>query len=247
MIYLHKLLPVLFSPIVIVTTILVIGLIKNKKIFILSGIFLLYLSSTPIVSNFIWIQFVEKQTRTNPESLPNADAIVVLSGMVSEVSADWGKAVEWSDPDRFFGGITAYKLGKAQTLIFTAGLLPWQSKLTAEGVVLKRFAVMMGLPAKDILITEPAQNTEQEAIEVKKLLMAENPSILLVTSAFHMARAKKIFERIGITVYEYPVDFKQRINDITVMDFLPSSLAIGQSELTIRELIGQLYYGFKNL
>ena len=74
----------------------------------------------------------------------------------------------------------------------------------------------MGISKKDLFTTYPVTNTLQEAKAIKKLLDIEIPlrqkKLILVTSAFHMKRAKKVFEREGITVLPYPVDFKSSKN-----------------------------------
>jgi hypothetical protein len=51
MIYLHKILPILVLPIMLVIIVILIGLIKNKKKLIYIAIGLLYIISTPIFSN----------------------------------------------------------------------------------------------------------------------------------------------------------------------------------------------------
>jgi uncharacterized SAM-binding protein YcdF (DUF218 family) len=51
------------------------------------------------------------------------------------------------------------------------------------------------------------QNTDQEAKAVAKLLNKEVPNIILVTSAFHMPRAQKVFEAAGIVVSPFPCRF----------------------------------------
>ena len=42
------------------------------------------------------------------------------------------------------------------------------------------------------------------------------PSILLVTSAYHMKRAKKTFERKGFKVNPYPVNFKTNPKNVNL-------------------------------
>ena len=183
--------------------------------------------------------------RKNPDNLPTTDAIVVLSGMLIDESTPWGRVVDWGGSGRFFGGVELYKLGKSDKLIFTGGIMPWQEQATPEGVVLKRIAQEMGVPEKSILVTDNVQNTEQEALEVRKLLNIERPLILLVTSAYHMPRAQKIFEHLGFNVVDYPVDFKIHGREITPMDFLPSSNGLSLVDTVIRERIGQVYYWFR--
>lgn len=71
------------------------------------------------------------------------------------------------------------------------------------------------------------------------------PRIILVTSAFHMRRAKMLFERQGFEVEPFPVDFQ--VSDrptTTVLSFLPSAQALAKSEMAMREGVGMLYYTF---
>ena len=68
-------------------------------------------------------------------------------------------------------------------------------------------AISFGISKQNILLTTNVENTDQEAKAVKKLLTSDKPIILLVTSAFHMPRAQKVFEAAGIRVLPFPVDF----------------------------------------
>jgi uncharacterized SAM-binding protein YcdF (DUF218 family) len=247
MIYLHKLLPLLLSPIVIVCILVGYGSVKRKPKVALIGIALLYFFSTPLISDQLF-RFTENYAiKQNPNTLPIADAIVVLSGMLTSVQSSDGIAKEWTDPDRFFGGVELYRLGKSRRLVFTGGLLPWEKHSTPEGVTLKKYAVEMGIPEKDIFVTEEAQNTEQEASTSKKLLNRGKPSILLVTSAYHMPRAKLLFEVRGFVVYPYVVDFKVDASHMTLMDLFPNPHALYLTDMAIREQIGLMYYRIRSM
>jgi len=68
---------------------------------------------------------------------------------------------------------------------------------------------------------------------------------LLVTSAFHMPRSKALFERQGLTVIEYPVDFQVGASSSDPMKYLPSAGALRATDLAIRKLIGRLYYALR--
>ena len=109
----------------------------------------------------------------------------------------------------------------------------------------------MGLPKEDLLTTFPVSNTLQEAKAIKKLLNNEIPSIhkriILVTSAFHMKRAKRVFESEGISVQPYPVDFKSNksfFNSLrNPIKWMPSASYLNKSSNAIREMIGRFIYG----
>ncbi len=75
--------------------------------------------------------------------------------------------------------------------------------------------------------------------------MAQSTKVLLVTSAYHMPRAQRLFERAGLTVIAYPVDFQgEATRNLSVMDFVPSARAFKATEMASRETIGRAYYEF---
>lgn len=247
MIYLHKILPLLVSPIVIVLAVLMFGLYKKRyKFAIILAAGLLYVVSLPLVSSNLFRLIESNAIRLEPADVAQADAIVVLSGMLTWVPTKNGVTQEWADPDRFWGGIELIHAEKAPLLIFTGSKLPWEIGSGNEGDYLKKYAMRLNVPDKKILVTPDVFNTEGEAIEIMKML-AGRQNIILVTSAFHMERAKSIFESKGFTVQAYPVDFKIPEGKTTFMDFFPHAAGIGQTDLAIRELIGRVFYKMKRL
>jgi uncharacterized SAM-binding protein YcdF (DUF218 family) len=154
--------------------------------------------------------------------------------------------IEWGDPERFFGGIALFKAGKAQKLVFTGGKMPWDKAKKTEGEVLKEYAISNGIPSDKILVTKDVEKTADEAVAVKELI-SPSKSIILVTSAFHMYRAKRLFEKQGYEVIPYRVDYKvARNSTVTILDFLPSASNLELTETGIREIIGSLFYLVKN-
>ncbi len=247
MIYLHKILPLLVSPLTIAFALVVYGTWSSRKKVIIATIAALYLLSTPVVSKYLFSLIEGPALRVDPMTLPNADAIVVLSGMIVGVPSTKGIVYEWSDPDRFFGGVELFKLSKAPKLIFTGGKLPWNSQTETEGAILKQVAESMGIPASQILLTGEVINTEAEAKAVRKLLPEPNSSVLLVTSAFHMERSVRLFESQRLKVIPFPVDFHVEIRNTTPMDFLPAADALALTSLALREQIGRTFYRLKSL
>jgi len=231
----------------LVIIVILIGLIKNKKKLIYIAIGVLYIISTPIFSNNFF-KLVEgsgnNDYRKPISAIDSADAIVVLSGMLEINEMGDSTYVEWGDPDRFFGGVALFKAGKAQKLVFTGGKMPWDKAKKTEGEVLKDYAISNGIPSEKIFVTKDVENTADEATAVKELI-SPSKRIILVTSAYHMYRAQRLFEKQGIEVIPYKVDYKvSRNNEIEIMDFLPDAESLKQTETGIRELIGRLIYYF---
>lgn len=210
---------------------------------------LFWLGSTPWVSDYLLRWCEANAVRVAASSMPRAQAIVVLSEGRTLAPGLTGTS-EWNDGDRFWGGIELYRAGKAPWLLFTGGWISWQPELAPEGEVLKVWARSQGIPDSAIQVTSTATNTAEEAAAVAALFPklasvggTRPKTILLVTSAFHMQRAQRLFEQAGLEVLPYPVDFKVSAGEsFNAMKLLPSADAWRFTEMAWRELLGRAYY-----
>ena len=90
------------------------------------------------------------------------------------------------------------------------------------------------------------ENIAEEAMAVKELI-SPSKGIILVTSAYHMYIAKRLFEKQGFNVSHCKVDYKVGGNlKMTLMDLLPSAINLELTENEIREVIGRLFYLVKD-
>ncbi len=263
MIYLNKLLPLVFSPLFVIAILVIVGLVTRKRWLAGLGIVVLVLCSTPIIANpfFRWVE--ADAVRLDAASVAKAEAVVVLSGMQRYVESDIGRESasrpglypEWGEAaDRFFAGVELFQQGKGERLIFTGGLLPWQQEVESEGACLARRAVAMGVDPSRIEVTQEVVNTETEARAIAAMLGskgseqatgADQIKVILVTSAFHMPRAQMIFEEAGFSVVPYPVDFRIAAEGRDPTDYFPDPKALDRTDIAIRELIGRAFYRLK--
>jgi uncharacterized SAM-binding protein YcdF (DUF218 family) len=245
MIYLHKILPLLASPLFAVFFLVLGGIIFRSRKTSLVGLVLLFVCSLPILSDRL-IAYLEKDYQLERASnFHSADAIVVLSGMVRTIQTKNGLDYEWGDAsDRIFAGIDLFKAQKAPLLILTRGKLPWSAG-KPEGEYLFEVAIKGGVAKESIILTKNVENTDQEAQSVKNLLKDKKSKIILVTSAFHMPRAQKVFEAAGVSVIPFPVDFRSGVGKFTVMHLIPSARALRDTSFFVREVIGRIYYNLK--
>ena len=245
MIYFHKILPLIFSPLFFIISLVIFGLIIGSKKISLTGVIILVILSMPIVSDKLIAYLESDYELIKPSKVESADAVVVLSGMVKTIQTKNGLDYEWGEAaDRIFAGIDLFKSNKAPVLILTGGKLPWSIGVP-EGEYLRDVAIDLGVPKKDILLTENVENTDQEAKAIKKILLLDNPKVILVTSAFHMPRAQLVFEAAGINVIPFPVDFIIGAEKLTFMSFIPSAGSFASTSFFVREMIGRTYYSLK--
>ena len=245
MIYFHKILPLIVSPLFIILGLIILGLIIGSKKTSFIGLIVLVICSLPIFSNRLIAYLEHNYQLKNISEVDTADAIVVLSGMVRTIQTNEVLSYEFGESvDRIFAGIDLFKENKAPSLILTGGKMPW-SIGKPEGEYLRDVAIKYGVPRKNILLTENVQNTDQEAKSVKKILTIDAPKVILVTSAFHMPRAQKVFEAVGIRIVPFPVDFRNASSKLTFMHFMPSARSIWETSFFVKEMIGRTYYNLK--
>lgn len=247
MIYLHKILPFFVLPLGLTFVLVVVGVVFRRRRFCIAGLALLWFSAMPITSNVVMRAVEDWEVRLSAEDMPEADAIVVLSGGRGLAPGN-PPVSEWEDADRFFGGIELYRAGKAPLMVFTGGWVPWYPVMEPEGQELIQYAMDMGVPLENLLTTDEVSNTAAEAVAIVDILSARDgthvpPRVLLVTSAYHMRRARLLFERAGLDVIPFRVDFQvSEGRKFTILDFMPQVDYLRQTERALREMYGYLYY-----
>ncbi|MFM9073019.1 MAG: YdcF family protein [Cyanobium sp.] len=243
MFVLSKLLPLLVLPLGLALLFLGWGMARRRWAPVKAAFALLWILATPLTAQGIWRVVERPWQPLRPQAMPSAGAIVVLGGGRHPAPGPL-RRTEWVDADRFFGGVELFRAGKAPLLLFTGGAIALRPGLPTEGEVHLQQAVALGLPSRSLGVTPYVRNTAEEARAVAARL-PRGSRVLLVTSAFHMARAKALFERQGLVVVPYPVDFQARGDwaGPVAQDFrywFPSAEGLEDSSRALREMLGRV-------
>jgi uncharacterized SAM-binding protein YcdF (DUF218 family) len=120
------------------------------------------------------------------DELYPADAIVVIGGD--------------HKPERVAQAAALFEAGYAPVIVISAGTLVLEGEeWLPEAEVMRRQALALGLPAKALLLETASHTTHQNAIYTQAIAQEQGwHSILLVTSAYHSRRARRLFR----VVYE---------------------------------------------
>lgn len=87
-----------------------------------------------------------------------------------------------------------------------------------------------------------SDNTAENArYSAEVLRLAGVRSILLVTDALHMPRARAVFLRTGLKVIPAPTNYQSR-GPLLISDFIPNAAALRNSSYALHEWIGALWY-----
>jgi uncharacterized SAM-binding protein YcdF (DUF218 family) len=244
MLFLNKLLPVFVLPLGVVLLLLLLALWRKKRWPVVTAILLLYVSSTPFVGDRLigWLE--SRQPAVSLGQVEPADAVVVLGGIFGPQVAP-GLLPNLSESgERLEAGIVLTQAGKAPWLVFTGGRIPWEGRVKTEGEDSRTLAIVRGVPAEKIILTREVGNTADEARAVAALMRERHwRRIILVTSGWHMPRSARLFRQAGVDCICFPVDFRRdRTRRLTLLDFLPGANALSNTETTLREIYGNLFY-----
>ncbi len=248
MFLLSKVLPLFVLPLGICLILIVWGLARRRRVPVIVAVVLLLVSSNPLVGHWLIRATEGWAVRPSVALSPVSDAIVVLSAG-RDLAPGPERVSQWGDSNRFFAGVELFQAGKAPLLVFTGAAVFGAPDLPREGDALATQARALGVPVERIAITGLVANTADEAREVAGLLRARQiatPRVLLVTSAFHMRRARQVFEQQGLAVASFPVSFAvDSSNDLMLMRFIPSVDALSQTHTAVRELYGRAFYAMR--
>ncbi|WP_244594368.1 YdcF family protein [Leptospira ryugenii] len=199
------------------------------------------------VANFL-ISSLEKQNPPIPmEDVPVVETIVVLGGMINPLGIH-SERVEVTDAaDRLIDAVRLYRNGKAKFILFSGGSGLLFSPELKEAERAKRILLDLGIPESRILLEDQSRNTFENAkFSKEKLLLQKRETSLLVTSAFHMPRAKACFEKQGVAVFAYPTDYRALNLNASAFDlWVPSLVYWELSTIATKEWIGIWAYRFK--
>jgi uncharacterized SAM-binding protein YcdF (DUF218 family) len=243
---LSKILSFMLHPITWIFILLVITVLVKKEKRRKWGIITLlvfYFFSNDFL--FCEVMRIWEEPRKKIESLKNYDVVIILGGMIS-FDSNVERMQANRGIDRTLQALLVYKKGKAKKLFISGGSGSLQFPDMKESIILKNYLTQIGFPEEDILIESESKNTYENALYTKKELERlglQNSSLLLVTSASHMYRAKKCFEKQGLQVDTYSADIIAGPRKF-VFDhlFIPSGDALGNWYNLLHEILGVIIY-----
>ena len=169
--------------------------------------------------------------------LGGCDAVVLLGGGMG-AHETCGRAEMFTSADRVWEAARQWKAHQdgSLKLVMSGGGVEWSTAPLLKD---------LGVDEKSIVFFPKARNTEEEA---QMIAAAGFRRILLVTSAWHMPRAKTLFEREGPEVVPAPTDYEMHYcaeSPLKCVDFLPSADALWRNSVAVKEWVARFCYWLK--
>ena len=171
----------------------------------------------------------------------DAQAIVILGSGLNIAAEEYGgdTANERSLVRLRYGATLARR---HQLPVLVSGGLPRTAQLPEADAIADILEQEFSVPVR-WRETQSRDTADNARMSAQILHAAGIHRIVLVTQAFHMPRARPMFEAAGFTVLPAPTDFKSR-NDKTLkpVDWLPQAKALQNSYYALHEWLGIAWF-----
>lgn len=246
--FLSKTLNYLMMPLVIITILFIASLVlKNKrwkKRLFIGGLSLLLLFSNEFIANEFMLMW-ELPATPFVAVKRKYEWGILLSGVTKAEMKPDDRVYFSRGADRVIHTVQLYKLGLIHKVLVSGGSGRLLDIGEREANDLANAMIMMGVQPQDILIENESRNTHESAEQVKTILngkvLPEN--CLLITSGYHMRRARGCFKKVNWPVDTFSADFLShpRTYGFDVL-FIPKIDALLMWHHLIKETVGYVSY-----
>ena len=170
------------------------------------------------------------------------DVVIVLGGIVDPAASSYSGELELVDSaERIIRATALLRADKARMVLLSGGLITRQPGEPSEAERLADYLREEGIAAERIAVESRSRNTRENAVESAKIVAERGwRRLLLVTSAWHAARAAGCFRAVGLTPDVLVVD--HHATDGSDQGLLPRAAALSLSTDMLRELFGRFVY-----
>jgi uncharacterized SAM-binding protein YcdF (DUF218 family) len=226
---------------IIISVVLACYLYKREKkaaIVLFVSSFFMYILSTAAFANLI-MRPLEHSIKPPAHINSDVGAIVVLGGGATPDTPDFSGKGQLGDGStaRVF---TAIRLQKSTGLpiIISGGKVFNDSG--DEAIIAKRQICDIGIPPSMVIVENRSKTTEENAIFTAEILKKKKINrIVLVTSAYHMKRSIRCFEKSGVKIVPFPTGYSTSVNaKYNFNHFAPSYSALSLTGIAMREYLG---------
>jgi uncharacterized SAM-binding protein YcdF (DUF218 family) len=215
--------------------------IVKKKIKI-AIIFIAIIFSNP----FIYDTLVKKwqPIPTKLDSTKHYSVGILLGGFAMFDRYDQGYF--GNNADRFIQAANLYHSDNIKKILMTGGTGRLFQKEPSEASFALKELIRNGVRKEDIIFEDRSRNTIENAIFSRSLLdsMNEQQPYVLITSALHMPRSLKVFQKAGYqNIVSYPCDYKVIDTKFSLEDIIvPDIKLLNDWQYFLHEIIGTIVY-----
>lgn len=198
----------------------------------------LWVWSTPLASEALRGQLEEQAGPRALQDVTPAQTMVVLGGGTRGERPPLRQRAELTAAaDSLWHAARLYHAGKAKRLLLSGGATAAGNGTEAAGM--RQVLQDLGVPAYAMSEEVRSHDTASKARRAAQMLLAEGTdTVILVTSALHMPRARQLFESQGLRVHPAPTGFEVVPMPMGLQRLLPDAASLDGSSRGLREWLG---------
>jgi uncharacterized SAM-binding protein YcdF (DUF218 family) len=203
---------------------------------------LLLFLSNPFLINELYLWWEVPPTPF--QAVGQYDIGIVLTGYTNDGKSPKDRVYMNEAVDRLLYALRLYKEGKLKQIMICGREVDLYVNEISTTVhyTSKDLLLQAGVPDSVIIVEPISRNTRENALFAKKMISSQQ-KLLLISSAFHLRRAKACFQQVGLNVDVFSANFYARdriYHPIAVL--MPTEDAISKWGRLVHELIGFVVY-----
>lgn len=186
---------------------------------------------------------LENRYAANPELPEKVDGILVLSGPIDRNMTIARNQISIRDgAERYIEFARLLREYKTAKAIVSGGNPSVVGNLAGQAEFSKQLLMPMGIDPDRVIFEADSRNTYENIVFSKKLLEpAQNSTWIVITSAYHMPRAKALLSAVGWDAIAYPVDFRTEGKTGRYFFTMDSGEAFAVADLAVKEWLGIVF------
>lgn len=218
---------------------------RFSRVLLALTLLVFYFCANGVIPSLLVKQLEQGVTKVSVDDIRTHRAMVVLGGGIS--ASPFSTEPGLISFSRLVEAVSIYQKAKSMGItytVFVSGGVT-SSSTVSEAMQFKQLLIQMGVPSEQIVTEDKSRNTFENARFLAPLLKKyQFSSIVLVTDATHMKRAKKDFECFNFSVttapssYPWPyVSWKPVSYNLTILDIAMHEIA-GAWEFSLYRWLG---------
>lgn len=211
-----------------------------KRVFLILGVVIFLIFSSPALYNAFARWWQPKPVHLTKEK---KYSFGIVAGGFGSVGAD-GEGYFNSASDRFLQTVKLYKTGVIEKILISGGNSRDNNKGFREAEWARKEMLDFGVPDSVIFVEDKSSNTADNARNSKRLLdsLGASQPYVLITSAFHMPRARRLYKKAGMKIVPFPCNYTEGRGPVKAAEFLPSFQTLTGWPKYLKEVAGVVYH-----
>jgi uncharacterized SAM-binding protein YcdF (DUF218 family) len=192
----------------------------------------------------VLLQMLEDRIPRPGQEPQEISCLIMLGGAIENDVMSRRGGIEFNAAaDRYTETLRLALAHPEAKILISGGDGSFSGQYEGEANASDQFFTRLGVAPDRLIKESQSRNTFENTQNTHQMLVQEGlTGCLLITSAFHMPRSKALFEKAGMSVAPWPVDYRTRGHVSLGFDFTQPSLNAQNTSTAVREWLALLAY-----